>query len=174
MPAIASGSQTTTTATTTSSSGAVTNGIPSAVRSQPTTPSRPVLQQQNHQPIHPPHTQTSSSCDKVITIPDEDEDSKSLGASSLTNSRRPTIATNHVINQRSGSNSCGSTGLDGSGAVVGTGGPGLTIPTELTNFYLKNKKIIDRSDVRVVAPPKEDPPQYVVDELEPGDVDAGG
>lgn len=200
MPAIASGSQpapaagggTAPTAGVVSPAAPLTNGM---VRSQPTTPSRPVLQQQNHHSVHHNnnnnnsnhhlhHQQTSSSCDKVIIIPDHDDnDSKSLGSSNLVNnsSRRPVPppVSQHSVGQLGGGGGPGSN--SGSTEVIGGGGlgAGLTIPTELTNFYLKNKKIIDGSDVRVVVPMKEEPDHnnpiphpFAVDEIDPGDVDA--
>lgn len=157
----------------------LTNGMQSAVRSQPTTPSRPVLQNHHSNNNH-------SSCEKSLM---DDNDSKSLGSSNLTASRHRSQPSAVIRGGIGGQNSnSGSTGIMG-GAIGGTagGGAGLTIPTELTNFYLKNKKIIDGSDVRVVVKdepkeelqhnnhhdhPQQQQNQFAVDDLNPGDVDA--
>lgn len=200
MPAIASGSQPPpVTAAVAPITTTLTNGLPPATlrSSQPTTPSRPVLQQTNHSNLNhhnnatvqqqgTNHNNMTGSCEKAAVInlvdeEEEDQDSKSsLGASRpkhLSNS----VVTNHN-NHRIGSNSNSNSGTGGVGTAL-IGGPGLTIPTELTNFYLKNKKIIDGSDVRGVVPTKTTTPikeephtvdtnHFLAEEMEVGDVDA--
>lgn len=198
MPAIASGSQPPPATAAVAPVTTMTNGLPTATlrSSQPTTPSRPVLQQTHHSNLNHHNNTTvqqqqqgantnsmTGSCEKVAVInlvdEGEDQDSKSsLGAS------RPKHVSNVVTNHnhhRIGNNSNSNSGTGGGTALIG--GPGLTIPTELTNFYLKNKKIIDGSDVRGVVPTKTTTPikeephtvdtnNYLAEEMEVGDVDA--
>lgn len=146
MPAIASGAPVAAqppAATAAAVAPQLTNGLTSLgqVRSQPTTPSRPavIAPTSTNNANHLINNSSTTSTDQVITIPDEDDnESKSQGSSNQTASRRfGGSNSNFIRDERS---------------------TGLSIPSELTNFYLKNKKIIDGSSAQPLVKEENPPP----------------